>query len=579
MIPTNLDPQQSGSLTIETQSSDYKKSLTKTTLKTDVSKEWSRQSGVDKYDVCIIGAGPAALACLSAIREPYTLDHLTEEQITRANHHLLAQRKQVSRRKKNRGIHDCGGKTSHRENKLKVAVIDPNSEWMMGWKNQFDALNIKVLRSPALAHPDIFDSNALLAYAQINNRQDELIESGCFDLKELLPLGQSQIGLWKLPTCSLFVDFCIDLVSRLEHTFLSGTVNDINLLVEKDNNQTQVTRKQTREKIYEVSMLDGSKIHASNVILAMGTVGRPNIPAGLVNVPSSRIVPWKKLDTELKAGTTKRWKKVLVVGGGLTAVQAAQRLTMHNCRDVTICSRRPLTERHFDLHVDWFDQRTKNKCMSDFYHQAPAFRLRLLKECRNGGSVPALYMKDINRLEHESNHNQATRLFRRVTGQAEFLGLASNDALCLQINPSNHDDREKFVEHYDTIVLACGMQPDCASNDLCSKILHKWPIEIVGGFPCITEDAKWRDDANIYVIGGLGSMNIGPDSANLMGIRRAAEIIANALECRTWLRSESNVLQNPFVALTQDESDNEYDSDVSSNYDPENDNSSCIVLD
>lgn len=53
--------------------------------------------------------------------------------------------------------------------------------------------------------------------------------------------------------------------------------------------------------------------------------------------------------------------------------------------------------------------------------------------------------------------------------------------------------------------------------------------------------------------GGLASLAVGPDAANLMGISRAAETVANALSCKVWLREEeSNVLSNPFAAFLDD---------------------------
>lgn len=46
-------------------------------------------------------------------------------------------------------------------------------------------LGIRFLRSPAIAHPDHFDMRALLAYAIANNREDELIESGCSEIRKV----------------------------------------------------------------------------------------------------------------------------------------------------------------------------------------------------------------------------------------------------------------------------------------------------------------------------------------------------------------------------------------------------------
>lgn len=477
-------------------------------------------------DVCIIGAGPAGLACLSAIQEPYSLDNLNDAQVGRALRH----------------------KPAFRRNK-KILVIDPHPCWMMGWQQHFRALDIKFLRSPALAHPDMFDQNALLAFAQVHSRQDELLESGCFDLRQLLPLGQTQIGLWKLPSLDLFTDFCQDLVRRLAHEYLCGTVVD----VRKNNSREQP------DGSFEVCLANGETVYAKNVILTMGTVGTPNIPPGLQSAP--RLISWTTLDTAID----KSWSKVLVVGGGLTAVQAAQRLIAENVGHVTLCSRRPLVERHFDLAVEWFDRRTTNKCMSDFYHQSHDERLRILKESRGGGSVPCVYMKDVRCLEREGK-------LRCVVGHAEY----EADAAACQKNQGTTTTKTQtacalhiqgsssvvvVVEHYDAIVLACGKQPDCQSHPLCAKLLKTWPLPVVGGLPCLSPDAScWTD--NFFVVGGLASLSVGPDAGNLMGMRRAAEIVANALHCRCWLRTE-NVLQNPFDIFMDDDDDDDSTEDES----------------
>jgi lysine/ornithine N-monooxygenase len=415
---------------------------------------------------------------------------------------------------------------------------------MKGWREQFAALDISILRSPALAHPDMFDQYALLAYAETHGRSHELIESGCFDLKEL-PLAQSQIGLWKLPTLKLFLDFCSDLQKRLQHDFIQEKVVDIN--------------QHKKNGMYDVLLAGGKIVKASNVVLAMGSVGVPNVPDGVKNLPNNRIVPWRQLEHALKDTTRdpKLWNRVLVIGGGLTAVQAVQKLRSYGeNQHVTICSRRPLAERHFDLKVEWFDQRSRNKCLSDFYHQTPQERLELIQKCRNGGSVPAIYMKDIRRMECQDGEG-----FRRVVGNVQFSRLVSNGTICVQIE---NEDGSIMMEEYDSIVLACGMRPDCSSNSLVSKLMEKWPIPTVGGLPVITEDARWSSTTqrNLYVMGQLASLSIGPDAANLMGIRRAAEIIANGLDCRSWLR-QSNVYTNPFDIFSSDsDSDSETESET-----------------
>ena len=479
------------------------------------------------YDVCIIGAGPAGLACLSAIQEPYSLDNMTEGQIHRAVRHYH--------------LPSCRGRT--------VAVVDPAPEercWMEGWKRNFRTLDIRHLRSPAMAHPDMFDQNALLASAERHGRQDELIESGCGDLRSLLPLNQTQVGLWKLPSLKLFCDFCDDMTQQLEHDYRQGMVTGVTQETHDDgeyDSDDDDDDIDPTKPTFLVSMSDGTTIKAKAVILALGSIGKPIVPPLLR--PAPNLIPWTRLDT---VDTTVS-KKILVIGGGLTAVQVAQRLLKtSDDTEVTICSRRPLVERHFDIPLEWFDRRTTNKCMADFYHWPHEERLQLCRAERDGGSVPGLYMRDVRRLE------EGGRLCR-ITGAAEYTsgGQAHQPGtmMAVKINGS--------IEHYDAIVLACGAQPDIESNPLCRQLLKQWPVPTFGGFPCVSEDAEWIK--NLYVVGGLSSLSIGPDAANLMGMRRAAQIVANALECRCWLRLE-NVLKNPFSLLYNDDStDSESEND------------------
>ena len=254
-----------------------------------------------------------------------------------------------------------------------------------------------------MAHPDHFDANALLAYAVSNDREDELYESGCGSIRELHGLGQTQVGLWKLPSTRLFEDFCVDEVAgRLEHDYIRGTAVD---LIRRggggcgggggeggggtdDDGDDEVTATGGGDgdggAHYIVTLADGTEIYATSVVLALGPTGTPVIPAGIANVPNDKLViPWRLMNEKLES----HHKSVLVVGGGLTAVQAAQHCLRRGMR-VILCSRRPLVERHFDLHECWFDKRRANGRVSDFYHRPASERLDSLRTVRGGGERP-----------------------------------------------------------------------------------------------------------------------------------------------------------------------------------------------
>lgn len=457
---------------------------------------------VKKCNVCIIGAGPAGLAALSALREPFSLDTLNDSQLERAHRNSIYK-------------------------KLDICVVDPHKDWMAQWNEQFDTLQIDFLRSPSMVHPDSFDQNSLVAFAMQHNREDELLESGLGDIRSLIPLGQSQVGLWKLPSTKLFHDFCNDLKDRLPHDYIKASVEAI-----------QETPINCNE--FVVQLDNGTLLHAKAVILALGMIGHPIIPKSLRQVPSERIMPW----TELRNSSIKSNERILVVGGGLTAIQAAEYLLSDNNSNVILCSRRPLQERHFDLQLEWFDRRTATKCMADFYEGlTEEARLKLIREARGGGSIPSIYMECLSKAN-----------LKCLVGNPKLISDTDEPNAMLQVEIANQ------VYEFDKIILACGKEPDCKANPLMKSILETIPgLKVAGGFPRLNQELQWHHP-NLFVVGGMASLIVGPDGGNLTGMKRAARVLANELECREWMY-ETDVLANRFEGFWSDSDSDEESSD------------------
>jgi hypothetical protein len=190
--------------------------------------------------------------------------------------------------------------------------------------------------------------------------------------------------------------------------------------------------------------------------------------------------------------------------------------------------------------------------MSDFYHEDTADRLAALKQARDGGRVPPIYMRQVE-------HAQESGRLIRVVGEGRYASeIPTEQSVVITVN-----DEEFCVDH---VVLACGLEPNCLQNPVVKSVYDSWPIPMEGGLPSITEDLRWKQNLSLYVVGNLGSLNTGPDAGNLMGIRRAAQLVANALECRYWLRETA--LVNPFEALLLgDEESFNSDTDASSSSD------------
>ena len=176
-------------------------------------------------EVVIIGGGPHALAALAALNE----DSLLKDDA--------------------------------------VCVIDPGSHFMQSWNTRFDALEIKYLRSPAIAHPVAFDPTALVNFAIDEGRTSEMIDAPVSGPWLTSTDMDREQWLKCLPSRSLFRDFCSSLEAKLPHRWASGTA-------------TGVSKDLSTGK-FHVHYKAGEREHvvaARAVILATGPVGKWNIP-------------------------------------------------------------------------------------------------------------------------------------------------------------------------------------------------------------------------------------------------------------------------------------------------------------
>jgi cation diffusion facilitator CzcD-associated flavoprotein CzcO len=109
------------------------------------------------YDVVVVGAGPQGLAVVARLLENMPDTFNDHESVLKTWY-----------RTEKKPIH---------KNQLNILVIDPHGGWMGNWKRLFQSLAIQYLRSPFLFHVDPFDTSALLAFAEEQGRQDEILST------------------------------------------------------------------------------------------------------------------------------------------------------------------------------------------------------------------------------------------------------------------------------------------------------------------------------------------------------------------------------------------------------------------
>ena len=475
----------------------------------------------EEFDAVIVGSGPHALSVLSALSEK------------RAN----LRGWEVN--------YDLNHKKGEAANGWAILVIDPTG-WLHGWNQRFKNLRIEWLRSPYHAHPDATEDGAMLAYAQSNGlyrANTKPIDT--FWESESALKGQFLLssGLFDLPSSSLFSEFCDTLLPRYPHTFHQASVTSVSMAPSKKGS-----------KRLRVECSDKSKFIAKNVIFAMGAPGLPLVPP---NFAGARVETLKcKKEEKESAGRPceeppmtpvyhmadkeafqpiKKGGKVVVVGGGLSAVQTALRFASEG-GEVTLCSRRPLVSQVFDLPLSFFDPLQHRRDRFEYYNLPIEERLAWIQKKRNGGTVPPFYielLKKERRIEHVVD----------ITPEVIPGGLRFSCG--------------REIEGVEKIILCTGSSVDCNSLGLMKKtyenLSEKLGLEVVTGLPVVDEELKWGGaDSPLHVVGALAMLQLGPDAPNLMGAKRGAEVIASAIGVYDDHFEDGGIRTNRYNLLAED---------------------------
>ena len=492
------------------------------------------------FDVCIIGAGPAGLSVLSALHTP---DGLLTEAKERRN---LWNRSRFV--KGNRG-----------KEEVSVCVIDPSGSWMSAWKGRFESLGINFLRSPAWATPDYYTDAAITEFAFRNNREKELHEIDLPKKTTNILKGTSTAGLFKLPGTKLFNDFCDELASSLPHTFVSGFAQAVDKL---------------EDKTYKVSVGQKSSVRCKHVVFALGAANTPTIPKSFdqvhdCNDPKNPCIvhtfAWKQLQALSFSDEV-----IVVIGGGLSSVQAVALAAKKGARKVIHVSRRPLSSRLYDLSVDWLDPRIgwlsekgKKSRMFDFWAVPKSERRAWVQKARNGATVPQYYLDMLEKL------SKSGRVVRRVdvVQSAEFYGCGGKDRA---IHMTFQSGSAPVVA--DRIILATGAQASVTKIPLLKNAIDNFELPVIDDLPDLDGYLKWGDE-NFSVVGNLALLQVGPDSGNLSGCRRCAQLCAQYFGAFKSYVEVGGPHANMYGALLDSDSD-ESDSDESGDDESVDDESS-----
>lgn len=363
-------------------------------------------------------------------------------------------------------------------------VIDPSETWMQRWHQQFTAQDISYLRSPIVHHPDP-NSQALRAFAESRHR-------------ELFPP-------YDRPGRQLFADFCGAVIQswKLQNRVVATDVVRIEPL------------RQGRYR-FRLWFAEGSALLAWRVVLAAGD-GAPNSPAWVQdlpkNYPEDRLCHSSQVDLRqvaLQGDSFAPGVRILIIGSGLTSGHLAIGAIRRGAK-VRLMARRRFQEKLFDADPGWVGP----KYLKGF-NTEPDWQRRwqMIQDARNGGSFTPDMMLQLRRARRDKDFELVEQC------QVDRVHWLNH---CWQVHCT---DGEAF--ECDRIWYATGRGLDAAQHPLLQEVQALYLAEMVNGLPILDAHLRWPG-CELFVMGGLAALQVGPVARNLRGATIASDRIVEAL--------------------------------------------------
>ncbi|XP_059209529.1 uncharacterized protein zgc:113276 [Centropristis striata] len=465
---------------------------------------------------------------------------------------------------------------SGRENcpPLSLRVIDSYGEWTTLWESQFTALNIPHLRSHTLVHTDPLNKKALQEFVIKSDRSAELhsLPDQVYILDENAFFNDMRLGRkerkrlnvtstlkkslsFSLPGTKLSVDFFRDQVERynLDKVLVKGTVELITPVIEDKEEKADWIKEGERKKVkyFQVHLQGGIILKAHQVVMATGPTRAQmaNIPSWVESIgesyPEERLqhtvhlmhhLPTalqklKDTDNQRQRDTfptqvCEAGQRVMVVGGGLTSAHVVSIALQQGARHVTWVMRKYLQLKQFDVgdveslvgrysHVEHGIKMDGQAYLRQFYNERSLHkRLAMIRQARKGGAVtPEAY---IHLQPFIMNGQVDLKTYCQVS---EASWCYRSQAWSVSLSTADHWSG-------DMIWLATGCKLDIKQDPLLSEVMREFPIQVIDGWPCISESLQWAEGCPLYLMGQYTALQVGPHAVNLAGGQAASMRIA-----------------------------------------------------
>ncbi|MFC4247802.1 FAD/NAD(P)-binding protein [Natribaculum luteum] len=366
-----------------------------------------------------------------------------------------------------------------------LRIIDP-AGLLEAFRRQCRQCGMVEFRSPFVHHVDT-DPFSLRDFARAHGREDELVPS---------TVGADR------PTVSLFFDHAEWLCDRydLESIWLEARVTDI----------------ADRRGVVEIETNHG-RIDSRWCLLAVGHGGSFTYPEWAADLASTEPVThvW---DPGFDPDAIGETSTVGVVGGGITAAQLATTLAQPG-RDVVLFARSPFRVETLEASTDWMHF---SGAIENLHAHPPGSRAReeLVSDARYDGTMPPYVFRRLQRaLERKRVELEQSEItVATEAGGTVVVTCRDGSAFCL-----------------DELICATGFGSPY-DGELFRHLRRESSLQTgYHGAPVLDDDTlRWmRQDetpSRIAVSGAAAEQVLGPFARNVIGARRAGELIAGSLE-------------------------------------------------
>ncbi|HHP7236048.1 MAG TPA: FAD/NAD(P)-binding protein [Desulfobacterales bacterium] len=357
-----------------------------------------------------------------------------------------------------------------------LRVLDPHDRLLAVWRRNTANCGMRYLRSPGTHHIDL-PILSLYRFAKT-----------CPDRS-----GKNFIPPYNRPSLALFERHSRHVIAkhRLDELHVRGRA----LSLEKGPGGMVVET-------------GSGRISARNLLLAIGMGEQLCRPGWVEGLQREGADVSHVFEPDFRRRRTPPADRTAIVGGGITAVQTALRLTEETRGEIQVISSHGLKERFYDFDPCWIGP----KCLRDYYRLGYRQRRRVIDEARFPGTLPAEVMS----------------AFQTVVGQERLRFLRGEIKRATVAGGRIRLEMDNGSQAFDRVILATGFLPRRPGGALIDAAVKTLNLRCNPcGYPIVGDDLRW--DEHLYVTGPLAELQIGPCARNIIGARNAGRHLLRAV--------------------------------------------------